>query len=146
MTDKRLLLRSGLWTRRIDMMPVSKVTDMSYERPFTGRVFGYGTFILESAGQDQALSRISYLPDSDRLYRETLTVIFGDPEPEQVARFAEEQHEFEAEMEEPWGPDLWSDSGTEPQAQDEGPSREVGLPPTIYGRRQDAPQRVDGGD
>lgn len=99
-TDKRLLLRSGLFTRRIDMMPVSKVTDMSYEKPLAGRILGWGIFILESAGQDQALSRISYLPDSDRLYRETLTVIFGGPDEDQVERFETQKDEYDDQQHE----------------------------------------------
>lgn len=126
-TDKRLLLRSGLLTRRIDMMPVSKVTDMSYERPFWGRVLGWGTFILESAGQDQALSRIGYLPDSDRLYRETLSVIFGGADEDQVARFEEEKQEYEQVQHEEH-PEAFLDEDAQP---DDEP-----LPTPIYGRRR----------
>ena len=41
-TDRRLLMRTGLVTRRVAMMPLIKVTDMSYSRPPAGRVLGYG--------------------------------------------------------------------------------------------------------
>ena len=34
------------------MMPLAKVTDMSFQRSPIGRILGYGEFILESAGQD----------------------------------------------------------------------------------------------
>ncbi len=69
-TDRRLLLRTGLVTRRVAMMPLIKVTDMSYSRPPAGRLLGYGEIVIESAGQDQALRRIRHLPDPDVLYLE----------------------------------------------------------------------------
>ena len=47
---------------KLGMMPISKVTDLTYERPLIGRMLGYGTLVIESAGQIQALNRIDYLP------------------------------------------------------------------------------------
>jgi membrane protein YdbS with pleckstrin-like domain len=76
-TDRRLLLRTGLVTRRVAMMPLIKVTDMSYARPPAGRLFGYGEIVIESAGQDQALRRITHLPDPDGLYLEICELLFG---------------------------------------------------------------------
>jgi membrane protein YdbS with pleckstrin-like domain len=83
-TDRRLLLRSGLITRRIGMMPLMKVTDMSYSRPPVGRILGYGEIVLESAGQDQALRKITYLPDPDGLYQEICRLLFGPTAPLQA--------------------------------------------------------------
>jgi uncharacterized membrane protein YdbT with pleckstrin-like domain len=76
-TDRRLLLRSGLVTRRIAMMPLLKVTDMSYSRPPAGRLLGYGEIVIESAGQEQAMRSIRYLPDPDGLYLEICELLFG---------------------------------------------------------------------
>lgn len=76
-TDKRLLLFHGFITRRVPMMPLTKVTDMAYERSVPGRVFGYGRFVLESAGQDQALHKVSFVPDPDHHYRVICSEIFG---------------------------------------------------------------------
>ena len=76
-TDQRVLLSSGLLTRRVAMMPLRKVTDMTYERSVLGRLLGYGEFIMESAGQDQALSRVPYLPRPDGLYLEVSQLLFG---------------------------------------------------------------------
>lgn len=80
-TDRRLILVTGLLTRKVAVMPLRKVTDMTYERPLIGRLFaryGWGTFIMESAGQDQALHRIAFLPYPEELYRRVSTTIFGD--------------------------------------------------------------------
>lgn len=76
-TDKRVLLISGLLTRRVAIMPLGKVTDLTYERSVTGRILGYGVFVIESAGQQQALSRIDYLPTPERLYHDVSTLLFG---------------------------------------------------------------------
>ncbi len=77
-TDSRLLLTYGIVTRKVAMMPLAKVTDMSYNRSPMGRVLGYGEFVLESAGQDQALRVVSWLPNPDQLYRLICAEIF-DP-------------------------------------------------------------------
>jgi membrane protein YdbS with pleckstrin-like domain len=67
-TSERLLLTRGFLTRRINMMPLTKVTDMSFKRSFPGRLFGYGEFIVESAGQDQALRNVEFIPYPEQLY------------------------------------------------------------------------------
>lgn len=76
-TNKRVLLSYGVLTRKVAMMPLLKVTDMSYNRSVLGRLIGYGEFVLESAGQDQALRTVSYLPRPDELYEEICLEIFG---------------------------------------------------------------------
>lgn len=75
-TDKRLLLFYGFITRKVSMMPLTKVTDMSYTRSIPGRALGYGRFIMESAGQDQALREVNYVPQPDDHYRAICSEIF----------------------------------------------------------------------
>ncbi|TDQ55498.1 PH (Pleckstrin Homology) domain-containing protein [Actinorugispora endophytica] len=77
-TSARLLLTTGLITRQINMMPLGKVTDMRFERSLMGRLIGYGTFVMESAGQDQALSKINFVPYPEQLYLEVVGLIFPD--------------------------------------------------------------------
>lgn len=77
-TSARLLLTQGLITRQVNMMPLGKVTDMRFERSLVGRFLGYGTFVMESAGQDQALSRINFVPYPEQLYLEVVGLIFPD--------------------------------------------------------------------
>ncbi|MCI2239497.1 PH domain-containing protein [Paenibacillus sp. TRM 82003] len=84
-TDKRLLLTRGVVNRRTAMMPLSKVTDMSYNQSVPGRLLGYGQFVLESAGKDQAMRRIDWVPDPDEKYRDLCEVIFGRPAAPSVA-------------------------------------------------------------
>jgi uncharacterized membrane protein YdbT with pleckstrin-like domain len=78
-TSARLLLATGVLTKKVNMMPLTKVTDMSFQRSSLGRILGYGEFIVESAGKDQALSHIDHLPYPEQLYLEVCGLIFKDP-------------------------------------------------------------------
>ncbi|MFI0354330.1 PH domain-containing protein [Actinomadura sp. 9N407] len=80
-TNQRMLLTTGLITRKVAMMPLAKVTDMSFRRTITGRMLGYGEFVLESAGQDQALNKVDYLPYPEQLYLEVCEMIFPNKNP-----------------------------------------------------------------
>jgi len=75
-TDKRLLLTYGLLTEKVAMMPLAKVTDMSYNRSPLARLLGYGTFVMESAGQDQALRQVDWVADPDHTYRAICAEMF----------------------------------------------------------------------
>jgi membrane protein YdbS with pleckstrin-like domain len=77
-TDKRFILITGVLTTRVAMMPLTKVTDLTYERNAAGRLFGYGTIVVESAGQIQAFNRIDHLPQPERIYDAISELIFGD--------------------------------------------------------------------
>lgn len=77
-TSQRLILATGILTRTVNMMPLTKVTDMSFRRSSMGRILGYGEFIVESAGQDQALRRVDHLPYPEQLYLEVCGLIFKD--------------------------------------------------------------------
>jgi membrane protein YdbS with pleckstrin-like domain len=68
LTNKRVMVVHGIITRRVAMMPLLRVTDMKYEQSPLGRVLNYGTFVLESAGQDQALREVPHLPNPNELY------------------------------------------------------------------------------
>lgn len=60
-TDRRVIEFGGFLRRSGGSMPLSKLTDLAYEQTFPGLLFDYGMVRVESAGQDQALSRIRYL-------------------------------------------------------------------------------------
>ena len=77
-TDKRFMLTSGIFETKISLMPITKVTDMSYKRPLIGRLLGYGTLRVESAGQKQDLENIEYLPRPEEVYDAISELIFGE--------------------------------------------------------------------
>ncbi len=76
-TDKRVLLLTGIVTRKVAIMPLVKVTDLTYNRSATGLTLGYGQFVVETAGQDQALSKIDFVPHPERLYMQISELLFG---------------------------------------------------------------------
>jgi hypothetical protein len=100
-TSERILLTSGLLTRKVAMMPLSKVTDMSFQRSFAGRILGYGDFIVESAGQDQALRTVDHIPYPEQLYLLICGILFPNSD---VRR-----DEFGNPM--AGGPDEWAEAG-----------------------------------
>lgn len=91
-TENRLMLVTSLFFTDVAMMPLAKVTDMSLRETALGRMLGYGEFIVESAGQEQALSHVKFVPYPARMYQEILSLIFprktaaaghqGPPEPQ----------------------------------------------------------------
>lgn len=86
-TDKRFVLTTGVFTTKVAMMPISKVTDLTYQRSAWGRMFGYGTVVVESAGQIQALNRLDYLPRPEEFYDTISELVFGDKQ-KQSERFS----------------------------------------------------------
>jgi membrane protein YdbS with pleckstrin-like domain len=68
LTNKRVMVVNGIITRKVAMMPLLRVTDMKYEQSALGRMLNYGTFVLESAGQEQALREVKHLPNPNELY------------------------------------------------------------------------------
>lgn len=75
-TGYRIIKVHGIIVRRIAMMPIGKVTDMSYVKTPLGMLLNYGTYIVESAGQDQALREIHFVPDPDRTYQHIQDLLF----------------------------------------------------------------------
>jgi uncharacterized membrane protein YdbT with pleckstrin-like domain len=77
-TQVRVIFVHGILTRRVDMMPLTKITDLAVDRSLMGRMLGYGTIVLESAGQDQALSKLEYVPEPESMYLDISTEAFGN--------------------------------------------------------------------
>ena len=77
-TNRRVLLTTGIVVRTVALLPLRRITDLTYKETLLGQLLGYGTFRFESAGQQQALSEITYLPRADLLYRDVSDLLFGN--------------------------------------------------------------------
>lgn len=77
-TDKRFMLSTGVIVRKMSMMPITKVTDLSFLRTLGGQILGYGTLRVESAGQKQDLEKIDYLPQPEAVFDAISELIFGE--------------------------------------------------------------------
>jgi uncharacterized membrane protein YdbT with pleckstrin-like domain len=77
-TDKRVMKSEGIIVHKVGMMPLSKVTDLSFVRSLNGRIFGYGKIVIESAGQNQAFDEIDYIPRPEEIYEALTELVFGE--------------------------------------------------------------------
>ncbi|MDK3256090.1 PH domain-containing protein [Blastococcus capsensis] len=73
---RRVLLTSGVIVRTVTLLPLRRITDLTWKETLFGQVLGYGTFRFESAGQQQALSEITFLPHAGALYRQVSGLLF----------------------------------------------------------------------
>ena len=64
-TNQRVFRVHGLLNRKEATMPLSRILDISVDKPIQGRILGYGHFTFESAAQEQGLRRISYVARPD---------------------------------------------------------------------------------
>jgi membrane protein YdbS with pleckstrin-like domain len=77
-TEKRFMLLTGVVVRKISMMPITKVTDLSLLQTVGGWMMGYGTLRVESAGQKHDLEEIDYLPVPEAIFDTISELIFGE--------------------------------------------------------------------
>lgn len=69
-TDEQVLHVSGVLSRRMASTPVAKVSEFSVHQPLLGRMFGYGSLVVDvPGGRVQALHGMSHLPDPAGIYR-----------------------------------------------------------------------------
>jgi hypothetical protein len=76
-STRRVLLTSGVIVRTVTLLPLRRITDLTWKETLLGQVLGYGTFRFESAGQGMALSEITFLPGADVLYRRVSALLFS---------------------------------------------------------------------
>jgi uncharacterized membrane protein YdbT with pleckstrin-like domain len=74
---RRVLLTSGVIARTVTLLPLRRITDLTWQETLLGQVLGYGTFRFESAGQDQALRHLTYMPDAQKRYRQVSELLFS---------------------------------------------------------------------
>jgi PH (Pleckstrin Homology) domain-containing protein len=58
---------TGVFSERVATMPLARMVDITMDKPFHGRLLGYGHFTFESAAQDQGLKNIRHVGDPDGL-------------------------------------------------------------------------------
>jgi membrane protein YdbS with pleckstrin-like domain len=76
-TKRRVLLTSGVVVRTVTLLPLRRITDLTWQETLLGQVLGYGTFRFESAGQDQALRHLTYMPQAQETYKLVSALLFS---------------------------------------------------------------------
>ena len=69
-TDEKVIHIEGVLQRRIASTPLAKVSEFTVRQPLLGRIFGYGSLVVDvPGGRDQALHGLSFIPDPAGVYR-----------------------------------------------------------------------------
>lgn len=64
-TNLRVFRVTGVFNQKRATMPLSRILDITVEKPLLGRMTGYGHLVFESAAQEQGLRDIRYVGDPD---------------------------------------------------------------------------------
>lgn len=64
-TNMRVFRVRGVLAQTLATMPLGRILDITVQKPLTGRLWGYGHFVFESAAQEQGLREIGYVGRPD---------------------------------------------------------------------------------
>ena len=64
-TNMRVFRVCGVFSQSLATMPLSRILDITVQKPFIGRLLGYGNFVFESAAQAQGLREITHVARPD---------------------------------------------------------------------------------
>ena len=74
-TDRRLITRSGLLTRRGHDIPLPRISDVSYEKGLIDRMLGCGTLVVSDASETGRVS-LADVPHVERLQLQLSDLLF----------------------------------------------------------------------
>jgi uncharacterized membrane protein YdbT with pleckstrin-like domain len=86
-TNRRLITRSGVLSRRGRDIPLNRITDVAYERGLWDRLLGCGTLVVSDASEHGRV-RLHDIPHVERVHLELTDLLFGD-EPDEPEREAQ---------------------------------------------------------
>jgi membrane protein YdbS with pleckstrin-like domain len=77
LTDRRIIVMTGVLSRKVSTLPLSRVRDINYRRSVLGRALGYGSLEVSRSGSvlDGPWLRIERLPRPDHFYRTLASVV-----------------------------------------------------------------------
>ena len=75
-TNRRLINRSGIVTRRGRDIPLHRINDVSYERDLLDRLLGCGTLVISDASE-HGRSVLPDVPNAERLQLVLTDLVFG---------------------------------------------------------------------
>jgi uncharacterized membrane protein YdbT with pleckstrin-like domain len=77
-TDRRLITRSGILTRRGHDIPLARVSDVAYEHGLLDRMLGCGTLVISDASE-QGRVRLHDIPQVEHVHLRISDLLF-DPD------------------------------------------------------------------
>jgi uncharacterized membrane protein YdbT with pleckstrin-like domain len=76
-TNRRLINRSGVFTRKGRDIPLQRINDVKYERGVLDRVLGCGTLVISDASEE-GRSVLPDVPNVEKLQLVITDLLFGD--------------------------------------------------------------------
>jgi uncharacterized membrane protein YdbT with pleckstrin-like domain len=73
-TDRRVLVRTGILSRTGRDVPLSRVNDITFSTTFLERILGCGTLVIESAGERGQVT-MTEVPKVERVQRELYDLV-----------------------------------------------------------------------
>lgn len=75
-TSKRVLLTSGVFTRKGRAIPLYRVNDVTFEKGLLDRLLGCGTLVISDASEQTGM-RLSDVPRIEWVHRQLTDLVFG---------------------------------------------------------------------
>jgi membrane protein YdbS with pleckstrin-like domain len=75
-TNKRLMMTRGLIYRRVEMIPLLRVTNLEYVQSPFGRLLSYGSFRTDSREARRSIRRLRDLPNPNELYLRIIEEVY----------------------------------------------------------------------
>lgn len=73
-TNRRIITRSGILNRTGSDIPLARISNVSYERSLTDRIFGCGTLILQTSAEVPV--KLDDIPRVERVHVEVTELLF----------------------------------------------------------------------
>ena len=80
-TNVRIMVISGVFSRRAHSIPWVRVTDLTYEQNLVGRLFGYATLHIESANEEGGLRDLEGISDPLRFNQYVIDMVVAKQGP-----------------------------------------------------------------
>jgi len=75
-TTKRVLLTSGVFTRKGRAIPLYRINDVTFEKGLLDRVLGCGTLVVSDASEQSGM-RLTDVPRIEWVHRQLTDLVFG---------------------------------------------------------------------
>lgn len=80
-TDRRVMTRTGVFSRRGHDTPIARITDVGYEHGLVDRLLGCGTLVVSDASEHGEV-RLTDIPDVEQVQLRVSELLLGpDPAP-----------------------------------------------------------------
>ena len=80
-TNVRIMRISGVVTRQVHSIPWMRVTDLSFDQSWTGRIFGFATLHIESANEDSGLRDLTGISNPIRFNQYLIDMVVAKQGP-----------------------------------------------------------------